>query len=223
MRNAIVLLIVACVFVSSCASTSEQPVETLGEKPVIVAYVGGFRGDLAEIDSIDPMKLSHINYAFVDVQGNRAFLRNEKTDTVNFRLLNDLKKVNKDLKILISLGGWTWSKNFSDAVLTDTSNRNFSQSSVDIVAKHDLDGVDIDWEYPGMIGDSNVFRPEDKQNYTILFKNLREQLDSLGRVTGKKYYVTTAVGGNVDYISTTEMDRVQQYCDFINVMAYDFA
>ena len=66
-------------------------------------------------------------------------------------------------------------------MLTDTSNRNFSQSAVDIVAKYDLDGVDIDWEYPGMIGDSNVFRPEDKQNYTILFKNLREQLDSLGR------------------------------------------
>jgi chitinase len=188
---------------------------------VIVAYVGGFRGNLTE--KVNPNKLSHINYAFVDVQGNRAFLRNEKTDTVNFRLLNELKKTNKDLKVLISLGGWTWSKNFSDAVLTDTSNRNFSQSAVDIIAKHDLDGVDIDWEYPGMIGDSNVFRIEDKQNYTILFKNLRAQLDSLGKVTGKKYFVTTAVGGNVDYVSTTEMDKVQQYCDFINVMAYDFA
>ena len=86
---------------------------------------------------IDPNKISHINYAFVDVKDNRAFLRNEKTDTINFRLLNELKKVNKDLKILISLGGWTWSKNFSDAVLTDTSNPNFSQSSVDIVAKYD--------------------------------------------------------------------------------------
>ena len=208
-------------FFVSCVSSSEQPVEANSEKPVIVAYVGGFRGNLTE--NVNPMKLSHINYAFVDVEGNRAFLRNEKTDTVNFRLLNELKKVNKDLKILISLGGWTWSKNFSDAVLSDTSNRNFSQSAVDIVAKHDLDGVDIDWEYPGMIGDSNVFRPEDKQNYTILFKNLREQLDSLGKTTGKKYYVTTAVGGNVDYISTTEMDKVSQYCDFINLMAYDFA
>ena len=163
----------------SCFTSSEQPAQSQDEKRVIVAYVGGFRGDLAE--NVNPNKLSHINYAFVDVKDNRAFLRNEETDTVNFRLLNDLKKRNKDLKILISLGGWTWSKNFSDAVLTDTSNRNFSQSSVDIVAKYDLDGVDIDWEYPGMIGDSNVFRPEDKQNYTILFKNLREQLDSLGK------------------------------------------
>ena len=43
------------------------------------------------------------------------------------------------------------------------------------------------------------------------------------KVTGKKYFVTTAVGGNVDYISTTEMDKVAQYCDFVNLMAYDFA
>ena len=59
-----------------------------------------------------------------------------------------LKKINSDLKILISVGGWTWSKNFSDAVLTDTANRNFTQSAVDIVANHNLDGVDMDWEYP---------------------------------------------------------------------------
>jgi chitinase len=223
MRNAFFLLTatIATTLLSSCFTSSEQPEQPQNDKPVIVAYVGGFRGNLTE--NVNPNKLSHINYAFVNVIGNRAFLSNEKTDTVNFRLLNELKKVNKDLKILISLGGWTWSKNFSDAVLSDTSNRNFSQSAVDIVAKHDLDGVDIDWEYPNMIGDSNVYRPEDKQNYTILFKNLREQLDSLGKVTGKKYFVTTAVGGNVDYTSNTEMDKVAQYCDFINLMAYDFA
>ncbi|HUQ66855.1 MAG TPA: glycoside hydrolase family 18 protein [Flavitalea sp.] len=223
MKNAFALLVVtiACTYFIACLPTAEQPVNANNEKPVIVAYVGGFRGNLTE--NVNPMKLSHINYAFVNVQGNRAFLSNEKTDTVNFRLLNDLKKTNKDLKIMISLGGWTWSKNFSDAVLSDTSNRNFSQSAVDIVAKHDLDGIDIDWEYPGMTGDSNIYRPEDKQNYTILFKNMRELLDSLGKVTGKKYFVTTAVGGNVDYVSTTEMDKVAQYCDFINIMAYDFA
>lgn len=190
---------------------------------VIVAYVGGFRGNLTEINTMDPRKISHINYAFVDVKDNRAFLRNEVTDTVNFRVLNTLKKINKDLKLMISIGGWTWSKNFSDAVLTDTANRAFAQSSIDIVAKHDLDGVDIDWEFPGLNGDNNKFRPEDKQNYTTLFKNLREGLDSLGQVKGKKYYVTTAVGGFHDFIQHTEMDKVASYCDFINIMAYDFA
>lgn len=191
-------------------------------KPVIIAYVGGFRG-LADIDSINAKHLSHINYAFVDIRDNRAWLHNEATDTINFRNLNDLKKINRDLKILISVGGWTWSKNFSDAVLTDTSTRAFAYSAIDIVAKYDLDGVDIDWEYPGMIGDSNVFRPEDKEHYTLLFKDLREGLDSLQKITKKKYFVSTAVGGAQDYIEHTEMDKVQAYTDFINVMAYDYA
>jgi chitinase len=191
-------------------------------KPVIIAYVGGFRG-LADIDSLNPKNLSHINYAFVDVKDNRAWLHNEETDTVNFRNLNALKKINPDLKVLISIGGWTWSKNFSDAVLTDTSTKAFASSAVDIVAKYDLDGVDIDWEYPGMIGDSNKFRPEDKEHYTLLFKDLRESLDSLKKITRKKYFLTTAVGGDKDYIEHTEMDKVQGYTDYINVMAYDYA
>lgn len=191
-------------------------------KPVIIAYVGGFRG-IADIDSLNPQKMSHINYAFVDVKDNRAWLRNEVTDTVNFRNLNALKKQNKDLKILISMGGWTWSKNFSDAVLTDTSTRAFAYSCIDIVARYDLDGVDIDWEYPGMIGDNNKFRPEDKYGYTRLFRDLRQGLDSLKKVTRKTYLVTTAVGGSYDYIEHTEMDKVAQYCDFINLMSYDYA
>jgi len=191
-------------------------------KPVIICYVGGFRGLIAT-DSIDVWRLSHINYAFVDIKDNRAWLHNEATDTVNLRKLSELKKINPDLKILISIGGWTWSKNFSDATLTDTSTRNFALSAVDIVSKYKLDGIDIDWEYPGMIGDSNVYRPEDKQHYTALFKELREGLNSLGLTTRMKYYVTTAVGGSQSYIDHTEMDKVQQYTDYINIMSYDYA
>src|SRR5690349_19220003 len=107
-------------------------------KPVIIGYVGGFRGNIIEPSSIDAKRLSHINYAFVDINDNRAWLHNGKTDTINFRRLNELKSINPDLKIIISIGGWTWSKNFSDAVLTDTSTQNFAQSAVDIVSRYDL-------------------------------------------------------------------------------------
>ena len=191
-------------------------------KPVIIGYVGGFRGLIAT-DSIDVWRLSHINYAFVDIKDNRAWLHNEATDTVNLRKLSELKKKNPGLKILISIGGWNWSKNFSDATLTDTSTRNFALSAVDIVSKFNLDGIDIDWEYPGMIGDGNMYRPEDKQHYTALFKELRERLNDLSRTTQVKYYVTTAVGGSQSYIDHTEMDKVQQYADYINIMSYDYA
>ena len=220
MKQAILMITGVIVSVSFLSTTKNE--ERQKKKPVIIAYVGGFRG-LADIDSLNPKKLSHINYAFVDVKDNRAWLHNETTDTINFRRLNELKKQNKDLKILISMGGWTWSKNFSDAVLTDTSTRAFAYSCIDIVAQYGLDGVDIDWEYPGLKGDNNKFRPEDKEGYTRLFKDLREGLDSLKKITHKKYFVTTAVGAHQNFIDHTEMDKVQQYTDFINLMSYDYA
>ncbi len=209
-------LLSAAVFFTAVSYTT-----TGKNKPVIIAYVGGYNG-LAEIDSIDVSRLSHINYAFVDVKDNRAWLHNESTDTINLRKLNDLKLQNPDLKILISVGGWSWSKNFSDATLTDTSTKKFAYSCVALVAKYNIDGVDVDWEYPGMPGDNNVYRPEDKEHYTLLFKYMREGLDSLNKITRRKYFVTTAVGGTQDYINHTEMDKVQQYTDYINVMSYDY-
>lgn len=191
-------------------------------KPVIIGYVGGYNGNIVETSLIDAKRLSHINYAFVDIKDNRAWLHNEKTDTVNFRKLNELKKINPDLKILISVGGWTWSKNFSDAVLTDTATRNFSKSAADIVAKYDLDGVDIDWEYPGMKGDNNTFRPEDRTGYTNMFKQLRKDMDALSKQTGKKYLVTTAIGGSREFLQHTQMEIAQNYLDYINLMSYDY-
>lgn len=195
---------------------------TPSSRPVVIGYVGGYRG-LVNTAVIDVKKLTHINYAFVDVQGNRAFLTNEKTDTVNFRTLNLLKQQNPALKILISIGGWTWSKNFSDAVLTDTGRRAFALSSVDIVRKYQLDGVDIDWEYPGMVGDGNKFRPEDKQNYTLMFQAIREELTKLQQETGRYYLLTTATGGFPAYLDHTEMSKAQEYLDYVNLMTYDYS
>ncbi|MGA0556912.1 glycoside hydrolase family 18 protein [Larkinella sp. VNQ87] len=190
-------------------------------KPIVLAYVGGFRG-LVNTDQIEVEKLTHINYAFVDVKNNRAWLHNLATDSTNFRKLNLLKQRNPDLKILISIGGWAWSENFSDAVLSDSSRQGFAASAVDIVRQYNLDGIDIDWEYPGMKGEDNVFRPEDKENFTLMFKALREHLDALKQQTGKRYFVTTALPGFPEIFTHTEMGKLHPYLDFVNVMSYDF-
>lgn len=192
------------------------------KKHVIIGYVGGYRG-LIDTAMVHANKLTIVNYAFVDVQNNRAWLTNMKTDTINFRYLESLKKTNPDIKIVISIGGWSWSKHFSDAVLSDTSRLEFAVSAAAIVRQYHLDGIDIDWEYPGQVGDGNTFRPEDKQNYTLMFRDLRAQLDEIAKETGKKMLLTAAVGGSKDFVEHTEMGEAAKYLDYVNLMTYDFS
>jgi chitinase len=212
----------ALLLIAGCKSPGKQ-VNTVSADGqfVVIGYVPGFRGEIDET-TIDANKLTHINYAFVNVKDSMAWLENIGADTINFQRLNKLKTVNPSLKILFSVGGWSWSENFSDAVLTENSRRKFARTNVDIVEKYDLDGVDIDWEYPGMKGQDNVFRPEDKENFTLMFKALREELDALGDRTGKSYQLTTAIPCFTRFIEITEMAKAQEYLDYINLMAYDF-
>jgi chitinase len=188
---------------------------------VIIGYAPGFRGVL-DIQTIPADKVSHINYAFVDVKDSMAWLTNIATDTINFRNLVKLREQNADLKILISIGGWSWSNYFSDAVLTPSSRRKFAESSVAIVEKYDLDGVDIDWEYPGFKGEDNVFRPEDRENFVLMFEALRQELDRLSEKTGKIQLLTTAVPCFSEFLERNDMGAAAQYLDYVNLMAYDF-
>ena len=215
-------LLLIAIFIIACKSGQESIQQTpVKNKLVIIGYVPGFRGEL-DADTIDAKKLTHINYAFVDVKDSMAWLTNLATDSINFRKLNYLKKDNPDLKILISIGGWAWSENFSDAVLTENSRKKFAQTSAAIVEQYNLDGVDIDWEYPGMRGEDNVFRTEDKENFTLMFKAIREELDKLSTKTGKVYQVTTALPCFPRLFEVTNMGEAAKYLDYVNIMAYDF-
>jgi chitinase len=215
-------LLLVAFLTASCMLAHAQSVKYKPKKHVIIGYVGGYRG-LVDTAMVNANKLTIVNYAFVDVKDNRAWLTNLKTDTINFRYLVALRKKNPGLKVVISIGGWSWSKHFSDAVLSDTSRAAFAASAVAIVRQYNLDGIDIDWEYPAQIGDGNTFRPEDKQNYTLMFQALRQQLDILGKETGKKMLLTAAVGGSKDFVEHTEMDKAAQYLDYVNLMTYDFS
>ncbi|QRR02045.1 glycoside hydrolase family 18 protein [Dyadobacter sandarakinus] len=220
---ALALSLTPFLLTTACQSEKKEQAETTDStrKPVVIGYVGGFHG-LLKTENIQANKLTHINYAFVDVKEGKAFLSNEKTDSTNFRKLNLLKQTNPELKILISIGGWAWSENFSDAVLTDSSRKKFAESSVAIIRKYKLDGVDIDWEYPGMPGEEgNVYRPEDKQNFTLMFEAIRKELDVFEKESGQKKLLTTAVAGFIPFLNVTEMGKAQEYLDYVNLMTYD--
>jgi chitinase len=187
---------------------------------VIIAYVFPKDG-LIDPAEIAADRLTHVNYAFANVAGGKV-VEGFAKDAENFEVLAGLRKKNPRLKILVSVGGWTWSKGFSDAALTAGSRKTFVESAVAFVRRHDLDGFDVDWEYPGMVGDGNVFRPEDKENFTALMAELRAALDREGKAMKRHLFLTFAAGASSEFLEHTEMAKVQASVDYVNLMTYDF-
>lgn len=143
--------------------------------PEVIAYV--FVMDRAlQASEIAAEKLTRINYAFANLK-NGEMVEGFSHDAENFATLNSLKSRNPHLQLLVSVGGWTWSGGFSDMARTPETRRKFIASAVAFLEKYRLDGIDIDWEYPGLPGVGNPFRAEDRGNYTALLKELRQQLD----------------------------------------------
>jgi chitinase len=196
------------------------PPPARAEGPAIIAYV--FPQDrVIEPAEIAADELTHVNYAFANIRDGRVVEGFEK-DALNLRALTALRRDQPRLKVLVSVGGWTWSGGFSDAALTPESRRVFVESAVDLVRRHDLDGVDIDWEYPGQRGFGNTYRPQDKTSFTALMADLRGALDAAGASSHRRYLLTLAAGASRQFLANTEMDKVQASVDFVNLMAYDF-
>ena len=179
------------------------------------------RGTALTPDQVDASKLTRINYAFANIQGGRI-VTGTPVDAQNFAVLKALRRTNPRLTVLVSVGGWLWSTNFSDVALTPESRQVFEDSVVQFLTQYDLDGLDIDWEYPGMPGAGHPFRPEDKQNFTALVRELRDRFDEKTRRTGRKWYLTVAMGASDEVIANTEMQKVQKYVDTVNLMSYDY-
>jgi chitinase len=179
------------------------------------------RGTALTPGQVDGSKLTRINYAFSNIESGRMVLGNP-VDAQNFALLTAMRNSNPDLTVLVSVGGWLWSTNFSDMALTAESRGVFADSVMQFLVRYDLDGLDIDWEYPGMPGAGHPFRAQDKQNFTALLKELRERFDAVARRSGRRLYLTVAMGSSDDVIANTEMQKVQKYVDTVNLMAYDY-
>jgi chitinase len=187
---------------------------------VIIGYVYGSQ---AKVDpsTVPAARLTHVNYAFANIRDGEV-VEGSDLDAANLAVLTGLRDAHPHLRILISVGGWTWSKGFSDAALTAASRARFVASALAFATRHRLDGIDIDWEYPGLEGDGNVHRAEDGANFTRLMSELRTALDASTPRGQRTPLLTFAAGAFDDYVAHTEMKKVARVVDFVNLMTYDF-
>lgn len=190
-----------------------------------------------QVSNIDASKLTHINYAFANISADGRITLGDpwadvdkpfSGDTAdqpykgNFYQLTKLKEQHPHLKTLISVGGWTWSERFSDVALTEQSRTVFADSLLQFILKYGFDGVDLDWEYPVGGGESdNINRPEDKQNFTLLLKKIRETFEAQSAKDGQEYLLTIAAGAGKSHANNLELNFLHQYVDYIQLMTYD--
>ncbi len=179
------------------AAKNKQHSET-----VVVAYVNRVR------EMPDPHVMTHINYAFGQV--NKSFNGVDINSESDLRTLASLKKQNKKLKVLLSVGGWG-SGRFSEMAADETLRLSFAADCKRIVKEFNLDGIDIDWEYPTSNSAGISSSPDDTDNYTLLMRDIRSAI-------GKKKLLTLASVHNARFI---DFQAILPYIDFVNIMSYD--
>ncbi len=177
-------------------------------KPIILGYATG-RG-LDQMTQEDALRLTHINVAFGVIVDGLLSMKNLpklKDQLARVRAMND------KLKIVLSIGGWT-AGGFSLMSRTAQGRSAFSESVKKVLDEYALDGVDIDWEYPCSDSAGIDCDPSDKENFTYLMEAMRD-------AAGANRIVSIAAGGGDYFVRDTEMDKVAQICDYVQIMTYD--
>ena len=160
-------------------------------------------------------RLTHINVAFGRV------MEDQEIDT---QVVGDAEKLieklhagrkGRDVKIVLSLVG-----EFSKAAESEENRKRLADACVRVIKRLNLDGIDFDWEFPCVPSNGLQASPDDKVNFTALCKTVREVLDE-NQPEGVHWLFTIAAGGDKFYTDFTEMDKVQQYLDYVCLMTYD--
>ncbi|HZZ94911.1 MAG TPA: glycoside hydrolase family 18 protein [Usitatibacter sp.] len=195
----------------------------------VVGYYAGWK----PASAIAPHDVTVVNYAFAYVSVDGSLIdEGSPMEEAALARLAALKRADRDLRVMVSVGGWTRSNRFSGMADDVRMRAAFIQSAIAFLRRHRFDGIDIDWEYPGDIGypcpsGETCQRPEDKANFVRLARDLRAALDAAGVADGKRYLVTIAAGADEKFLfdpagSGAWLRELAESLDWINLMSYDY-
>ncbi|RKP14573.1 glycoside hydrolase superfamily [Piptocephalis cylindrospora] len=189
---------------------------------VIVAYYADWTSGHLAPSAIPYSKLTHINYAF-------ALPRQDGSIELQTpELLNQVVSLAhaSNVRILLSLGGWTGSRYFSSLVALAESRSRLIQSILSILSTYRLDGIDVDWEYPGREGMvcNQVDRAKDTPNFLLFLTELRKALAQNMELTLAVRVqpfdgVDSSGGGGAGPLS--DVSAFEPLLTRLNLMAYD--
>jgi GH18 family chitinase len=191
----------ACQSEFTITPTSNQTFPTMTQETPNGFRIVGYVTKAVLLDSIPYDKLTHINYAFLIPNPDGTL-----DPSINTWKLDQIVKASKihQVKVLISVGGWGYDAEFEALAANPESRKAFIENLLSFVEQHDLDGIDIDWEYPNR---------ESSEYFLALMRDIRTSLSGEKQLTA----AVASHGKNGEGIPAASF----KYMDFINVMAYD--
>lgn len=194
---------------------------------IIAYYFGG--PEIRHQEAIPAIKaslLTRLQYAFANVLPDGSVtIGFPENDLDAFSELRRLKQLHPKLRTLISIGGWEWSRNFSEAAASAETRKQFCRSALTFLSEHGFDGLDLDWEYPTGGGhEHNTRREDDPENFLLLSRELRLAMDNLAEKLQRSeaYLLTAALGASPAANSRLNLPELARVYDTFNIMTYDF-
>ncbi|MEO8747682.1 MAG: glycoside hydrolase family 18 protein [Rhodanobacter sp.] len=174
------------------------------------------------VGDMDASRIDVLIFAFALLHDGRVGLPPDAV--ARLQKLTALKATDPRLQVMVSVGGWG-AGGFSEAAATPAGRALFADSAARMLAEHDADGLDVDWEYPGNDSAGITATPADRGNFTALLKALRARLDTLGAAHGgsaARHYRLTIAAADNRFVDGIDIAAVAPYLDWFNLMTYDF-
>jgi chitinase len=220
MKTNLRIILFFCSFFLLSDLTSQNCKEIIGYCPNWQWYA---RNNLFNPNNIKYKDYTILNYCFFKPETNGTI---SSTDVdADKTLLEGSASVvalahKAGVKVMASIGGWTLSDNFPAIAANATTRAAFAGGCNKLLKKYDLDGIDIDWEYPGY--DEHMGTAADKKNFTTFMKQIRDSITVLGTKTSKQYKLSACFGASTERASYIEWANILPVLDMINLMTYDF-
>ena len=164
----------------------------------------------------DAHALDQLNYSFALLKNGRA----DGSHWLGQRKVSAFLRRHPHIDGVLSVGGWG-AEGFSDACMTKEGRTVLADSILQLMDDCGFNGVDIDWEYPGVSGTGIVSRPEDVENWYALLTLLREGLDQREALHGREYILSVALGAGEQHLAVLDPARLGALVDQAVLMAYD--
>jgi chitinase len=191
----------------------------LGGSKVAMAWYAGWHSTDLPLSKVSWEKYNHMAYAFGVTTPNPSEISLVESDE---ELLPQFVKAahQHNVKATLSIGGWTGSRYFSTNVGSAQNRSSFVKTLVDVVKKYDLDGLDIDWEYPNRQGiGCNAINTNDTANLLSFLRELRQD------PVGSKMVLSAATSiqpwNDTNGTPSTDLSGFAEVFDFITIMNYN--